>query len=814
MAHNASLRLSQDDLSMLREALEARQQMHSEQVDSLTDGLLAKRKDAIQARKESGIEEAWLRAEEAYAGIDDANRGEFAGARWIKALSINAPLTAETGRNRDSTQSTVFVPITARYVDASSARIAEIILPIDGKSFSFSATPVAELIKSVSNKPSKPKQPNQQQQQGQPQGQTAPPAEDVAPSVEEVAKELQILADEDASRAEKRVFDWMVESGYQAEARKVIDDAARIGVGIFKGPIPVEKCYIANTEVGGEMVKAIIPGSVWCDPWNVYPDPACGEDIRNAAWVWEEDKLSEKSLLDLKGQPGYLSDKIDLAIQRGPKFSASDDSQDSQRRPGDNKHRYSVWYFHGLAKHEDLVATCAPGIDEMGEDQSHKYATFTIVNDLVIRAVISPSQKTHPYNSMSWRRRAGLWAGVGVAESIDASQRIVNAATRRMLTNAGMSSGVQIVIDRGAIYPADGSWTITPDKIWFKREDSTIPDVRAAFTIAEVPAAQAELSAIIQYGMRLAEESAGLPLVAQGQTGESTPNTYGAAALQNNNANTLLRSIGRRFDDCITEPKARAYYEWLLLDPDVPDNEKGDITINAQGSSALVERSIQEQSISQMGALVGNPQFRIDPAKWFEEMCRSKFINPSRLQYSDAEWEKVQAGMQPQPPVQVAVAQIREQGQTQRMQMEIQASQAEKTADIKAGQLLQSNELQANQQSDLLSAQTAKEGFAAEQDRHVMLTQAESQRNQIQYIARLEELKLERELAVMKYANEQKITLDEAKTKLADTAMRLNVEKELASAANMIDLNQRGQTMQPPVQIPGRARDGHAFDQT
>jgi hypothetical protein len=38
-----------------------------------------------------------------------------------------------------------------------------------------------------------------------------------------------------------RIYDWMVECQHAAEMRKVIDDAARIGVGVLKGPIPAAK---------------------------------------------------------------------------------------------------------------------------------------------------------------------------------------------------------------------------------------------------------------------------------------------------------------------------------------------------------------------------------------------------------------------------------------------------------------------------------------------------------------------------------------------------------------------------------------------
>jgi hypothetical protein len=172
-----------------------------------------------------------------------------------------------------------------------------------------------------------------------------------------------------------------------------------------------------------------------------------------------------------------------------------------------------------------------------------------------------------------------------------------------------------------------------------------------------VPNTTDQLNAIVQLGMRLAEESTNIPLVTQGQSGPTQPETLGGMQLQNNNANQLLRQVGRTFDDYITEPLVRQYYEFLLLDPDVPADEKGDFTINAHGSAALVERSIQDQMLGQMLGLAKDPAYGLNPRKTMKEFLKSKRFDPRSLENSEEEQQRIDQQPPPSPP-QVDVAKI------------------------------------------------------------------------------------------------------------------------------------------------------------
>ena len=81
-----------DALADLQAFEEERDDIQSRDLEAISlawSGLL---REAIDGRRESGIEDVWLKAEEAYIGMDDANRAEFGRAMWCKPMSIHGPL--------------------------------------------------------------------------------------------------------------------------------------------------------------------------------------------------------------------------------------------------------------------------------------------------------------------------------------------------------------------------------------------------------------------------------------------------------------------------------------------------------------------------------------------------------------------------------------------------------------------------------------------------------------------------------------------------------------------------------------------------
>lgn len=836
----------------VRELIAPHMAESAETLAAIGVAIAQRRDDAKAARTSSGIETTWKEAEESYIGIDDANRQEFQDARWAKPMSMDGPVTTGKTPKQTEHKSTAFVRLTARYVDAGSAKLGEILLPADNKAFSFSEAPVPHLIQAKDDKSqvvheelgiplTRPAAPGEPVPGATPvpaaapvpggavpgapgaaavaplsiPGLGAPPLPGSQPqpaappqvplTVADLAEENIEIARKAAKKAETRVYGWMVGCQYAAEMRKVIDDAARIGVGVLNGPIPAVQKGIAVKKANGaiEVIieKRLVPVCRWRDPWNIFPDPACGENIHNGDFLFDRDFLSARQIRDLKDVPGYINRQIDECLKEGPESEKKDNDVGAGGSPGAAmaKGRFEVWYYYGSLKRSEMGAiwsAAGKNLDDLPADKSEVYAIVTLINQRVVRATINPLDSGEfPYHSVPWQRRAGHWAGIGVGEQVRMPQKMINAATRAMLNNAGKSSGSQIVIEFDSIKPADGSWTLTPDKIWYKTGEEGADNVNDAFAMHQVPNVTPQLMTIINYALQLAEESTSIPLITQGMSGKTQPDTLGATNIQNNNANQLLRSIGYAFDDHITEPVVRQHYEWLLLDPDVPDDEKGEFTINAHGSIALVEQAIQDQTIAQMGGLVKDPAYGIDPKKWIKMFFQSKRLDPAQLQYTKEEQARIDAQPPPEAP-QVAVAKI-----------------AAQTA---------ANELVAKQTNDQQTVQSEERLAQAAAVLTGAKVEAENNRTVVNHIERLHELKAQHEIALLDYAKTHNKTLTEARTELAKTGLMIDAQRELNATDHLVDLHKHGAEqnghaashgMKPPVQTPGRAGNGRAFEQ-
>ena len=753
-------------------------------VQALGNALLEKRKEAMDARKATGIEQDWQEDEEFYQSIDTANpEGE---------TNVGKPVSHEGGpigiQANTATRSSVFVPLTRPYVDAAHARIADMLLPNDDMPWSLTATPIAETPMmgemppmACGMRPMAMEQPmaaSMPPPQAPEMGMQGPmpeqPAMNEAQAV--MAQPAAVAAnpaeksaqDKAAEEATKQITDWLIECQYHAEFRKMLENAAKLGTGILKGPVPVVRISQKMTQgpqgMVMERVETVAPASFSVDPRNFFPDPACGEDVQRGAYVWEYDTLSARAVQDLLKDPSYIESQLRKVLKEGPAKQGDAPADSPQVRNTERSllgSSFGIWYFTGMVDKETLCACGVPEEEIAGMEAESIPAIVTMINDTVVKATQTPMDAGgFPYDVMPWQRRAGMIWGMGVARQMRTPQRMVNAATRAMMDNGGFTSGPIWAIREKWIRPIDGKNTLTPRKGFYMTADA--PEgakIGDAISFTNIQAAQAELQAIITLGMKMAEDATGLPMLMQGQQG-AAPDTVGGMQILNNNGSTVLRRIARQADDCVTERQIRRYYYWLLENSD-NDAAKGDFQIDARGSTALVDRQLSNQALIQLA-----PLLRQDPdihqGRLNIELLKAHRIDAKNLLKTDA--EKAEDAKKPMPPpLPVMVAQIREKGATERTQMTLAAKAQEGDKDRQ----LQEGELRA------------------------------------EYEMGLGEL----DLASRELAQKYGINADTLKTRLAEKTMTLQTQVALDTN------NKAAQVATAAAEPAGRAQDGHAFTQ-
>jgi len=745
-------------LERVRELKQEKAQRDAQRFEALCKAISKKRDEAVKYRKSSGIEQMWQEDQDYYEGVDQFNRTRI---RYNKPYASDAPLTEVGHVTAAANQCTEFVNITRQFVDSADARCGDILLPRGDWNWGAKKTPIGD------------------DAQTKTQGAQTPQDE---------AQQADIALRN--AKGEQRIKDWLTETGYEKAYRKALSSSARIGTGVLKGPFP--KIYkTKSVDQAGELVisEKIGPATEFVEPEDLFPDPNCGDDIHKGQFILERGVLSYKELEELKRLGGeYIAEAIDKVLQEGPGKSYAD----QKKQKGEND-LFEVWYFTGLIDMNDMdllderfaqeisieaegdeIKIC--GCDEPGErGKDFQSVQVVMINETIVKGNLNPLQDgSFPYDVLCWQKQKGHWAGIGVARQMRVAQKIMLDMGRSLMDNMALSAIPMIAMKQGAIVPENGIMELSKGKLWYLTDDQ-IGTIQEAIQFLTVPTMQKEIMEIMILAGKMAEDATGVNALLQGEQGQAT-DTVGGMNLLHKNASALLRRVARICDDDVTEPHIKRYYDWLLMygEPD----EKGDLKVEATGSSVLVERELEAMQAQILLQFSADPEYGINKSAIMRRITKGWGFEPTEIFYSEEEMKKraEAAAQQPQP-------------QDPRIEAEnIRAQTALAIADRRS----QDNALKVQKDTD----------------RDAVYSAGVSERNHMTYQAQIEKLQLQERLALMEYVNNERITLAQAKVQLAEAAMKINATKELASMEASAS-----RLPKPPIEPPGTAEKGKSFTQ-
>lgn len=671
-----------------------------------------------QVAKRSQIEQRWLDDIRQYHGQYDSR---------------------EQSRLEQQGGSKVYVNITRNKTNAAEARLQDMLFPTDDKNWAINPTPVPEIELQAMQ------------------------SLDQDPAIR--ARELESIAQKQAEQMETEIDDQLTESKYQVKSRDVIHDACQLGTAVLKGPVIIGRSKKRwDTMPDGmsmlQVVEALEPSLERVDPWDFYPDMSA-RTPDEFEFVFERRRMSKKQLRDLAKLPGVMVSQIRELISNSAKSThiAKDFVDDIRGITGIDTvgegNKYEIWEYHGPISKTELIDALSMqendlDVEEVDELDDEVEAVVFFSGTQVIKVSINPMDSDErPYAVFNWEKDESSVFGFGVPYLMRNPQKLINASWRMMMDNAGLSSADQIVINKSLISPADGDWRMTPKKVWNLKAQNRSP--AEAFASFSTPSHQGELSNIFMMARQLADEETNLPLIAQGEQSANVTKTSSGMAMLMNSSNIVLRKAVKNWDDDITGPLIRRFYDWNMQFSTRPEI-KGDFAIEARGSGALLVREKQQENLMIYANISATNEEFFKRRNWEgldKEIAKSLEVPYESITKSDSDMEEMeQMAMEQaqQPDPEAAAAQMAMQLESAKLQLEQQKAQSSaqlemqklqfeqaqtewkqnfemmklqqegdiKSAEINSRQSIQQAQLQARTQIDLTKNQTTRDKAAAD----------------------------------------------------------------------------------------------------
>jgi len=703
-----------------------------QELDKVHGSITRMRDEWVRHRAQSGVEDRWRKATALYFG------DETQDSTFVETLKVGPAKKRDEGTNR----SKVVVNIVRPKVDQAVARMCEILLPVDDRNWGIKPTPVPETVSRMIGD----QRPTVIPGSNTPTGMTA---NQEAQAVVKAAKEA-------AAAMQDAIDDCLTECKYNAEQRNGIEDGVRLGTMILKGPIPrrqTSKVWQPNPDGSGTqqlvIKEEIKPASERRDPWDVWFDPSCGNDHQRGQGVWERRMATRKELRALVGLPGYDADAIREILRLPPTRVRVAEGRVTKLASGPADMAYELWEYHGEIEPDDM-AMCSMNTGDPLEDVA--FGVILLVNDRVIGAMPSwIPDGSLPYDVWNWRKSDDSPYGRGLPDEMEHQQRVVTAAWRQVMDNARYAVGSQIV-HTTAVKPVDGHRQIYPGKTWTIDPDKT-EDVNKAFGVFEFPSHLQELMTIATTAMQFADQETSMPQLMGGESG-TAPETVGGMVMLYNNANAVLRLRVKLYDDDITNPGISRHYDWQMANN--PDPKiKGDFEVDARGSTALLEKDIQNQATLNLANVTSNPRYQayLDPKEELKVILKAFKIQPQDIMLSD---DKIEQNEKNPPPAPQDPRIVAAQTQLQIKQIDLEDRQKQRDADMAK-----------QQEEDRVRAQTMEYNKEREQGEYVIAMTKEQNT---------------RDLTMAKMANDSQTKIQMKEADLGMKHLEIDTKRQLFNA--------------------------------
>ncbi len=443
-------------------------------------------------------------------------------------------------------------------------------------------------------------------------------------------------AQEAARRMEKLIHDQIEESNGASEIRNSLFEASLFGTGIIKGPFNFNKTLHRweEKEDGSRSYSPVdvrVPRLEFVSIWDFFPDPNA-TSISECEYVFHRHRMNRTQLRALSKMPYFDKGAIRDCLSVGPNYVEKDYEQalkDDSRTTDDATSQFEVLEYWGVMDAEycrQIGMDIPDDVDDLDEVQINAWTC----NGLLLRAVINPFTPFRiPYHAFAYEKNPYSFFGIGIAENMDDSQKIMNGHARMAIDNLALSGSVVFDVDETALVGGQ-SMEIYPGKV-FRRQAGVAGQ---AINGLKFPNTTVENMQMFDKFRQLADEQTGIPSYSHGMTGvQSMTRTASGMSMLLGAASLNIKTVIKNLDDFLLKPLGEAYFQWNMQFLEKNLYVEGDLEIKATGTSSLMQKEVRSQRLTMFMQTAANPAIApfIKMNKLISELAYSLDLDPDEL---------------------------------------------------------------------------------------------------------------------------------------------------------------------------------------
>ena len=443
-------------------------------------------------------------------------------------------------------------------------------------------------------------------------------------------------AEKSARRMEKLIHDQIEESNGSSEIRNALFESALFGTGIVKGPFNFNKTLNRwdENEKGTRDYSPLtvrVPRIEFVSIWDFFPDPN-STNIEECEYVFHRHKLNRSQLRALTKLPYFNKTAVRECLTMGANYVEKDyehELKDDHRTQEYGSGQFEVLEYWGIMDAEyakEVGMELGEDVDDLDEVQVNAW----ICNGKLLRAVINPFTPYRiPYHSFPYERNPYSFFGIGIAENMDDSQKIMNGHARMAVDNLALSGSLVFDVDESALVGGQ-NMEIYPGKVFRRQAGGPGHAIHGV----KFPNTSTENMMMFDKFRQLADEQTGIPSYSHGQTGvQSMTRTASGMSMLLGAASLNIKTVVKNLDDFLLKPLGEAYFQWNMQFLENKLGVKGDLEVKATGTNSLMQKEVRSQRLTTFLQSVQNPAIApfVKISKLISELAYTLDLDPDEI---------------------------------------------------------------------------------------------------------------------------------------------------------------------------------------